>query len=254
MIRLQNLWKSFDGDPVLRGIHLHVPEGKLMYIVGPSGTGKSVLMKHMLGLLRPDQGKVLVQGVDVAGLGSKEFASYRRKFGMLFQNSALFDDFSVFDNVAFPLREHTTLSEDEIGKKVVAALSRFGMDQGYEKLPAELSGGMRKRVGIARAIVCDPQILLFDEPTTGLDPVTRHMVDDLILDAKHQLNVTSVVISHDIGSALMLADELAFLYQGEIVFAGSASDFVACPHPELQRFLEAERRSARVFQEGGLCP
>jgi phospholipid/cholesterol/gamma-HCH transport system ATP-binding protein len=166
---------------------------------------------------------------------------------MLFQNSALFDDMTVFENVAFPLREHTQMGEDEIEARVRDRLSILGMTSGYDKFPNELSGGMRKRVGLARAIIREPQILLYDEPTTGLDPVTRITVDELIETLKRELKLTSIVISHDIPSALRLADRIAFLYQGNIVFWGAPKDFRKSDHPAIRKFLEAEQKSYEVL-------
>lgn len=250
LIRVQDLHKSFRGgrDKVLRGVSLDFPEGKLTYILGPSGTGKSVLIKHLLGLLQPDSGKVWVVGRDMSTLSGNALAQHRTIFGMLFQNSALFDDMTVFENVAFPLREHTTLSEKEIHEKVTTTLNLLGMPQGHDKFPNEISGGMRKRVGLARAIIREPKILLYDEPTTGLDPVTRITVDDLIDRLKRELRLTSVVISHDIPSALHLADRIVFLYQGQVVFEGTPEEFKDSKHEVIRQFLEAERRTVEALQ------
>lgn len=250
VVQIKNVFKSFrEGrDVVLRGASIDFPVGKLTYILGPSGTGKSVLIKHILGLIQPDQGEVWVEGVDLSTLKPAPLNELRNCFGMLFQNSALFDDFSVFENVAFPLREHTQLTETEIEKKVKGALTLLGMTSGFDKLPNELSGGMRKRVGLARAIMREPSILLYDEPTTGLDPVTRTTVDDLIETLKRTLSVTSIVISHDIPSALMLADHIAFLAQGQFVFQGTPDQFRTCEHPKVQEFLRAEKRSVSALE------
>ena len=249
-IRLKDVTKSFrDGrDQVLKGVSVDFPEGKLTYILGGSGAGKSVTLKHILGLIRPDSGTVEVAGRDLANLSSRELVEHRQLFGMLFQNSALFDDFTIFENVAFPLREHTNFSEEEIEDKVIASLKSLGMNGGYDKFPNELSGGMRKRVGLARAIVREPKILLYDEPTTGLDPVTRTTVDELIEHLKSRLHLTSLVISHDIPSALLLADRIAFLHQGRIVFWGVPSEFRESDHPAIQAFLQAERRTLQALK------
>jgi phospholipid/cholesterol/gamma-HCH transport system ATP-binding protein len=248
-IRLVNVHKSFRNgrDQILRGIDLDFPEGKLTYVLGPSGTGKSVTIKHILGLLQPDSGEVLVFGKDISKASPRELPQHRMQFGMLFQNSALFDDMTIFDNVAFPLREHTQMSEEEIRRKVEGALVHLGLSQGFDKFPNELSGGMKKRAALARAIIREPRVLLYDEPTTGLDPVTRLMVDELIAQLKSELKLTSIVISHDIPSALHLADQIAFLYQGQVVYCGDASGFKKAPHPEIQRFLSAERHSLSVL-------
>lgn len=244
-VHLDHIYKSFRAgrDQVLRGIDLEFPAGKLTYILGPSGAGKSVILKHILGLLRPDAGSVWVAGKDISKMSGDALAQHRTLFGMLFQNSALFDDMSIFENVAFPLREHTNLSEAEIEKKIKDTLAILGMTSGFDKLPSEISGGMRKRVGLARAIIREPQILLYDEPTTGLDPVTRTTVDDLIATLKRELRLTSIVISHDIPSALLLADRIAFLYQGQIVFWGTADEFRGAKHEAIRSFLDAEKRT-----------
>ena len=219
-VRLDRVYKSFHGgrEKVLRGVTLDFPREKLTYLLGSSGAGKSVLLKHILGLLQPDRGDIWVSGVNVSQLRRHELTEFRLRFGMLFQNSALFDEMTVFENVAFPLVEHTTKSRSEIHSAVHRTLALLGMKDGYNKFPNELSGGMRKRVGLARAIIREPSILLYDEPTTGLDPVTRRTVDELIATTKRELRLTSIVISHDIPSALLLADHIAFLDQGRIIF------------------------------------
>jgi len=248
MIEFKNVSKAFrDGrDQILKNVNLHFEEGKLTYILGPSGSGKSVTIKHILGLLQPDGGTVEVMGKDLSELSRDELKKHRLNFGMLFQNSALFDDMTVFDNVAFPLWEHTNLSDSEIDAKVRHSLEILGMPSGYDKFPNELSGGMKKRVGLARAIIREPRILLYDEPTTGLDPVTRTTVDDLIETLKSKLKLTSLVISHDIPSALRLADRIVFLYQGNYAFDGPPKEFAKSKHPAILSFLNAEVQSASV--------
>lgn len=249
-IRFENVHKSFrkGRDKILKGVNIEFPAGKLTYILGSSGAGKSVMLKHVLGLLQPDTGKVWVAGKDLSTLDRDELAQHRLHFGMLFQNSALFDDMTIYENVAFPLREHTKLSESEINERVKKALTSLGMTTGYDKYPNELSGGMRKRVGLARAIIREPQILLYDEPTTGLDPVTRITVDDLIAHLKSELKLTSIVISHDIPSALLLADQIAFLHQGQFVFYGTPQEFRNADHEAIRKFLDAEQRTFQVLQ------
>lgn len=253
-IRIENLHKSFRGgrDEVLKGIDLEFATGQLTYILGPSGTGKSVLIKHILGLLKPDQGRIWVHGKEMATLKGSELSKHRMSFGMLFQNSALFDDMTVFENVAFPLVEHSTLTFEEIEKRVKHSLSLLGMSTGYDKYPNELSGGMRKRVGLARAIIREPSILLYDEPTTGLDPLTRTTVDELIETLKRELKLTSIVISHDIPSALLLADRIAFLYQGKVAFFGAPAEFAKSDVPIVRDFLNAEHRSVRALSSVAL--
>ena len=251
IIQVQDLYKSFrEGrDLVLKGMNLEFPRGKLTYILGPSGTGKSVLIKHVLGLLKPDSGRVIVKGKDIGSLRGSELNRHRMMFGMLFQNSALFDDMTIFENVAFPLRQHTDMTEEQIKKKVEDTLTHLGISRDFDKNPNELSGGMRKRVGLARAIIREPEILLYDEPTTGLDPVTRLTVDELIAQLKRELKLTSIVISHDIPSALKLADRIAFLYQGKVVFTGTPAEFRRSEHEAIRAFLAAEMKSVEVLLE-----
>ncbi len=239
MIDVKGLTKAFGDHEVLRGIDLQVREGATTVVLGGSGSGKTVLIKHMIGLLRPDSGRVVVDGEDLVPLGDRELNRVRRKFGMVFQAAALFDSMTVFDNVAFPLREHSRASENEkeIARIVHEKLEVVGLTGIDRKFPAELSGGMRKRVGLARAIALDPKIVLYDEPTTGLDPITTDYVDDMILEAQRRLGVTSVVISHDIGSSFQIADEIAFLEDGRIAVCGPPEAIRGSQHPGLLRFL-----------------
>jgi phospholipid/cholesterol/gamma-HCH transport system ATP-binding protein len=238
IIEIKDLHKSFGSSKVLTGINLDIDEGSTCVILGGSGSGKTVLMKHMIGLLTPDSGRVVVDGEDVVGLGPEDWARVRRKFGMVFQAAALFDSMTVYENVAFPLREHSKVSEAESREIVRKKLGIVGLKGVEEKYPADLSGGMRKRVGLARAIVLDPKIVLYDEPTTGLDPITTDYVDEMILDAKRELGVTSVVISHDIASAFKVADKIAFLYQGQIVEQGPGPQLRKSQHPAVHQFLQ----------------
>ena len=237
MIDIQDLHKSFGDNHVLRGMNLQVLEGQTTVIIGASGSGKSVLMKHMIGLLRPDSGKVIVDGLDTTTLSERELSKIREKFGMVFQGAALFDSMSVGDNVAFPLREHRRLRENEIREIVAEKLALFDLI-GVERIfPAELSGGMRKRVSLARAVVLEPRIILFDEPTTGLDPITTDSVDDMIMSAKQRLGVTSVVISHDIASSFRVGDHVAMIHEGVIADQGTPQNLRDSQHPYVQRFL-----------------
>lgn len=252
-VKLVNVFKSFRAgrDQILKGVSIEFPQSELTYILGSSGAGKSVTLKHILGLLKPDSGEVWVGGKDMAKISGRDLKEHRKLFGMLFQNSALFDDMTVFENVAFPLREHTKLTESEIAEKVRRALDLLGMNRAsHDKLPNEISGGMKKRVALARAIIREPSILLYDEPTTGLDPVTRTTVDDLIETLKTELHLTSIVISHDIPSALLLADQIAFLHQGEIVFWGKPAEFRKATHPAIRSFMEAEERTVTALTAG----
>jgi phospholipid/cholesterol/gamma-HCH transport system ATP-binding protein len=239
MIEIAGLHKSFGEHQVLTGIHLAVPSGSTCVILGGSGSGKTVLMKHMIGLLKPDTGQVIIDGEDIVPMDAHGLERVRHKFGMVFQAAALFDSMNVYDNVAFPLREHRDMSEEEILKLVRAKLDLMGLPRSAEqKFPADLSGGMRKRVGLARAIVMNPKIVLYDEPTTGLDPITTDYVDEMILAAQRELGITSVVISHDIASAFNIADQIAFLSKGVIVEQGPPEQLRASQHPAVKVFLQ----------------
>jgi phospholipid/cholesterol/gamma-HCH transport system ATP-binding protein len=237
VIRIEGLNKRFGDHHVLKDINLHVERGKTRVILGPSGSGKTVLMKHLIGLLKPNTGKVLVDGQDITQLDTKALLDLRRKFGMVFQQAALFDSMTVAENVGFPLKEHTTLSAEEIAERVADKLELVSLQGTEDKFPAELSGGMRKRVGLARALIMDPICVLYDEPTTGLDPLTTEDVDQMILAAKNRLQVTAVVISHDVGSAIKVADDIAVINKGEIVEDCSSAVIRDSKHPFVQKFL-----------------
>jgi len=239
VIQVRDLWKSFGDNQVLKGITLEIPRGQIYVVLGGSGSGKTVLMKHVIGLFKPDRGTVTVNGVEISSLEGKALTEARAVFGMVFQGAALFDSMSVFENVAFPLQEKRQgLSHDEIRARVIEKLKV--VDLGEEVLgrfPSELSGGMRKRVGLARALVSDPQVVLYDEPTTGLDPITTDYVDGMILAAKERLGMTSMVISHDIASAFKVADRMAVLYDGHLAAEGTPAEVRASQDPFVQRFL-----------------
>ena len=237
MIKLIDLHKSFGKQKVLVGIDLQIEEAKTTVIIGRSGGGKSVLLKHIIGLLRPDRGQVLVDGTDIAKLGDRDLNEIRKKFGMLFQEAALFDSMTVGENVAFPLREHTRMKEKEIRETVADRLRSVGLTGVEEKMPSELSGGMRKRVGLARAIAMRPQIILFDEPTTGLDPVMTEAINRLIIDTQKKFNFTCVVISHDIQSIFEIGDRIAMLYEGKIIEYGTPEELRASQNPVTVQFL-----------------
>jgi phospholipid/cholesterol/gamma-HCH transport system ATP-binding protein len=237
MIKLVDIHKSFGKQKVLDGIDLDIEDGKTTVIIGRSGGGKSVLLKHIIGLLRPDRGQVLVDGTDIAKLGDRELNEIRKKFGMLFQEAALFDSMTVGENVAFPLREHTRMKEKEIRETVADRLRSVGLTGVEEKMPSELSGGMRKRVGLARAIAMRPQIVLFDEPTTGLDPVMTEAINRLIIDTQKQFNYTCIVISHDIQSIFEIGNRIAMLYDGKIIEYGSPEELRASGNPVTVQFL-----------------
>jgi phospholipid/cholesterol/gamma-HCH transport system ATP-binding protein len=226
MIRMTDLTKSFGGTDVLCGVTLHVPRGGITVIIGGSGHGKSVLVKHMIGLLRPDAGSIVVDGDEITTIPEREMLRVRRKFGMLFQSAA------------FALREHTKLGELAIREKVHDKLALLGLHNIDDKSPSELSGGMKKRVGLARAIVLDPSIIIYDEPTTGLDPIMSENVDRMIVDAQEKLNVTSVVISHDMPSTFRIASHIAMIHEGRIILDGSPEDFRRTDNPDVKRFVE----------------
>jgi phospholipid/cholesterol/gamma-HCH transport system ATP-binding protein len=237
MIKLVDLHKSFGKQKVLDGLNIEIEDGKTTVIIGRSGGGKSVLLKHIIGLLRPDRGQVLIDGVDITELNDRELNETRKKFGMLFQEAALFDSMTVGENVAFPLREQTSMTEKEIRETVAERLRSVGLTGVEAKIPAELSGGMRKRVGLARAIAMRPQIVLFDEPTTGLDPVMTEAINRLIMDTQKSYNLTCVVISHDIQSIFEIGHRIAMLYEGKIIEYGTPEELRASRNPVIVQFL-----------------
>ena len=240
-IRIRDLHKSFGLQHVLRGVNLDIERGKINIIIGGSGQGKSVFMKHLMGLLAPDSGHIYVDGQDIIGLGDVAIAKIQRKFGMVFQYAALFDSLNVVENIAFPLLERYRLPKAEVMERVRALLTRLdlaGVTGIEQKFPAELSGGMRKRVGLARALIDRPEILLYDEPTTGLDPIATKNVDEMIRRTADDFGVTSVVISHDMASTFRIGDRIAMLYEGLIVANGERKEILAAPHPMLREFVE----------------
>jgi phospholipid/cholesterol/gamma-HCH transport system ATP-binding protein len=240
-IRIRDLHKTFGPQHVLRGVDLDIERGAINIVIGGSGQGKSVLMKHLMGLLKPDRGSIVVDGEDIVPLGEVEMGRLRRKFGMVFQYAALFDSQNVMENIAFPLIERYRLPQQEIESRVREMLRRLDLARvpGIEqKFPAELSGGQRKRVGLARALVDRPQILLYDEPTTGLDPIATRNVDEMILQASRDFGVTSVVISHDMASTFRIGDRISMLHDGCIVVSGTAEEVRRSSHPQLREFIE----------------
>ncbi|HOO00014.1 MAG TPA: ABC transporter ATP-binding protein [Syntrophales bacterium] len=237
MIQIIDIHKSFGRQKVLDGVDLDIEAGKTTVIIGRSGGGKSVLLKHIIGLLKPDRGQILVEGVDITKLNDRDLNEIRKKFGMLFQEAALFDSMTVGDNVAFPLREHARMSEAEIREIVADRLRAVGLSGVEAKMPSELSGGMRKRVGLARAIAMRPRIVLFDEPTTGLDPVMTEAINQLIIDTQRNYDLTCVVISHDIQSIFRIGHRIAMLYEGKIVASGTPDEIRASQNPVVRQFL-----------------
>ena len=244
MIEVRNLEKSFGAQRVLDGVNMRINSGESVVIIGRSGGGKSVLLKHIIGLLHPDAGEVLIDGQNIVPMDERALIEVRRKFGMLFQGAALFDSMSVAENVAFALRRHRTYGEEEVRAKVSEALELVELAGIEQKKPAELSGGMRKRVGLARAIVYRPEILVYDEPTTGLDPVISDSIDKLIINIREKLNVTSVVVTHDMRSARRVGQRIFMLYHGRIYASGTAEEIFASQDPLVHRFVNgiAEQR------------
>jgi len=240
MIRVEGVHKSFGQNHVLRGINLEVKCGESMVIIGGSGTGKSVLLRCIIGLLHPDQGEIVVDGQETSRLNEKEWNVLTRKFGMLFQRDALFDSVKVWENVGFGLRRHTKLKDDEIKAIAVEKLRLVGLQNVEESMPAELSGGMRKRVSLARAIAMEPQILLYDEPTTGLDPIMSNVINDLIVAMREKLEVTSITITHDMESAYRTADRMAMLFRGEIVEVGTPEEIRNTSNEIVRQFILGE--------------
>lgn len=241
-IEINHMTKEFGAHKVLNQLDFNIHKGKITTILGFSGAGKSTLMKHVLGILQPTEGEMIVLGQDMSKLSELEMRNFRKNFGMVFQYAALFDYFNTFENIAFPLREFTKLKEVEIKKKVYSLLEAVGLnEEAYYLLPSELSGGMRKRVGLARALALSPEIMLYDEPTTGLDPITTHMVDNLIKtthlnNQSHEM--TSLIISHDIAATLRISDYVAFLEQGKMVEHTDVENFKKSDHPVIRQFLE----------------
>lgn len=236
-IRYVDLYKAFSGRPVLAGVNLEIGRGESVVILGGSGSGKSVLLRHTIALHRPDRGEVWVDGVEISRLAEEELLDTRKKVGMLFQAGALFDSMSVYRNVAFPLHEHTDWPEDKVAARVAEVLSLVELSQVEDKMPADLSGGMRKRVALARAIALAPKAVLYDEPTTGLDPITANAINRLIRGLQARLGITSIVVTHDIQSAFQVADRIAFLYEGRISFTGTPQEAEASQEPRLREFL-----------------
>ena len=238
-VRLERVSKRFGTRTVLDDVTFAVPRSRAFCILGRSGTGKSVTLRHIIGLVKPDAGHVFVEGRDITALGSRELAEVRRRMGFLFQAGALFDSLTVGDNVAFPLRRHTKLPESEIRHRAQEKLASVGLEHEFDKMPADLSGGMRKRAGLARAMVLDPAILLVDEPSAGLDPITTREIDQLLIERKRQ-GTTLVVVTHNIPSARLLGDDFALLHEGRIVARGTAQDLDASGDPLVQAFMRSE--------------
>ncbi len=239
MIRVENIFKSFDGRPVLENVSLTIEDGETIAIIGRSGSGKSVFMKHLIRLLEPDRGRVLIDGVDINKISYAELRRVRRQFGVLFQGGALFDSLDAFENVAFPLRTFTAKTDVEIRRDVLECLDMVNLQDVGPKYPDELSGGMRKRVALARAVALRPQYILYDEPTSGLDPETSNTINELIRDLAERLNVTSIVVTHDMHSVLDVADRAALVYGQTIHWVGTIDELHECPDPVVCNFVRA---------------
>jgi phospholipid/cholesterol/gamma-HCH transport system ATP-binding protein len=240
MILVKEVYKSFGQNHVLRGANLEVQCGESMVVIGGSGTGKSVLIKCIIGLLHHDRGEIYVDGTEISNLDEKAWNELRKKFGMLFQRDALFDSLTVWENVGFGLRQHTKLSDGDIKAQAVEKLRLVGMQNVENLMPSELSGGMRKRVSLARAIAMEPAILLYDEPTTGLDPIMANVINDLIVQMREKLDVTSIAITHDMVSAYRIADRIAMLYKGQIIEVGTPEAFRNSSNEIVQQFIHGE--------------
>ena len=237
VIEVRDIYKSFGSQDVLRGVSLTVNRGESMTVIGGSGSGKSVLIKHIIGLVFPDKGDVIIDGQTVNKLDDEGLNEIRKKFGMLFQGAALFDSFTVWENVGFALKQHTSKSEREIRAIATEKLALVGLRDVEDKMPSDLSGGMKKRVGLARAIAMDPEIILYDEPTTGLDPITADAINDLIVDLRKKLGVTSVAITHDMHSAYKISDRIAMLYKGQILETGTPDQIRETTNPIVRQFI-----------------
>lgn len=240
MIAIRDLHKSYGRKKVLDGVELEIQTGETMVIMGRSGCGKSVLLRHIIGLARPDRGTVAIDGTDITRIKKHELYAIRRRFGMLFQGAALFDSMTVAQNVGLGLKEHSPLSDGEIAGKVAEKLALVGMSGTEQLMPSELSGGMKKRVGLARALAMDPAYILYDEPTTGLDPITADKINDLMMSLAQKLSLTSIAVTHDMVSANKIADRIAMLHQGRIIFCGTPEQIKKAPDQNIQQFIRGE--------------
>jgi len=249
MIKIEGLWKRFGSNEVLRGLDLEIRDGETIVVIGQSGGGKSVLLKHLCGLLKPDRGRVLVDGTDIVPLGEEELTPIRKQFGFLFQGAALFDSMTLYDNVAFPLREERRV-ESEVNKRVEEALKIVDLLEAQDKKPAELSGGMRKRAGLARAVVANPKYVLYDEPTTGLDPIRADNINEMVLRLHDKLHVTGVAVTHDMVSAYKIADRIAMLHEGRIHIVGTPKEIQATQDPVVRQFITGVSDAHQEVQLG----
>ncbi len=250
MIQIEEIHKSFDGAEVLKGISLDLGKGEVMALVGRSGYGKSVLLKHVAGLMRPDRGRILVDGQDIHSLKGKDVHRLRRRLGFLFQSGALFDSMTLFDNVAFPLKEKTKLTEKEIRERVMHELAQVGLTGSEDKYPSQISGGMVRRASIARALIEEPEIMLIDEPTTGLDPVTGQTILNLIDSCHERLHFTGIVVTHEIPKIFEIVDKVAMLHEGVILFFGTPQEIMKAEEPVVKTFISGSLEWLRDLECG----
>ncbi len=241
IIELKDVHTSFNGVLVHSGINLCINEGEIMSLIGSSGVGKSVLLKELIGILKPDKGEIFIMGKDIVPLKEEELTRIRRDIGILFQGSALFDSLTVYENIAYPLREHMNLTEKEIKEKIEEKLSLVGLEGVEKKIPDELSGGMKKRVGLARAIAVEPKIILYDEPTTGIDPITAEKINELILSLQSKLHITTIVVTHDLHCVKKVSDRLAMLFEGKIITEGTWDEFENSELKVIRDFIAGSR-------------
>jgi phospholipid/cholesterol/gamma-HCH transport system ATP-binding protein len=246
MIEIKDLYKKFGSNEVLKGVNLTIHDGETMVIIGRSGCGKSVLLKHIIGLLEPDRGEIFIEDKDIVNMTEKEIYELRKKFGFLFQGAALFDSMSVGENIGLALKENTTMSPDEIANVVAEKLNIVGLEGIEDMRPADLSGGMKKRVSLARSLATDPEYILYDEPTTGLDPVMSDQIDDLINELAEKLKVTSVVVTHDIFSVYDVADRVAMMHEGKIYFVGTPKELIDTEDKLIRDFLHRTDKSLEI--------
>ena len=240
MIEIINLYRSFNGTPVLKGVSLKIGKGELLALIGRSGIGKSVLLKHVVGLMQPDSGTILINNTDINRLRGIQLTEIRKQFGFLFQGGALFDSMTVYDNVAFPMREKTKLGEAQIKDRVFHELEQMGLKNDWKKFPAELSGGMRKRAALARALVMDPAIMLFDEPTTGLDPIIGQTILDYIQQCHQRLKFTGMIVTHEVPKVFNIVQQVAMIHQGEIIACGSPVELQKLNNPIFEQFIKGD--------------
>lgn len=252
MLTIEHLKKRFGKQVVLDDVNMTIEKGEVTCIIGQSGSGKTVLFRHIIGLIFPDGGKITLDGETISypGIKPSDFNATRKRFGILFQGAALFDSMDVGENLAFPLREHTSMSEQEIQKLVGESLEMVGLKEEFKtKMPAELSGGMRSRVGLARALVLKPEIMLYDEPTSALDPIMTDKINDLVLSLRNKLGMTSIVVTHDIASAYKIADKIAMIHEGKIIFNGTPGEIRKSRNPYIQQFIRGQRKMHYAVEE-----